>query len=132
VSIERIDAPGLFSRAPYHYATVTGPGDLIFAAGACPLDEAGAVVDGPDIPAQTARCIDNLRAALAAAGAGFDDVLKSTVYVVASDRGDLVRAWDVVADAFGDARPPSTLLGVALLGYDGQLVEIEAVAVRRG
>jgi len=38
----------------------------------------------------------------------------------------------VIAEAFGDARPPSTLLGVAMLGYAGQLVELEAVALRRG
>jgi enamine deaminase RidA (YjgF/YER057c/UK114 family) len=117
---------------PYHYATVAGPGDLVFAAGACPLDDAGLVIDGPDIPAQARRCITNLQTALEAAGAGFDDVLKSTVYVVAADQSDLVSAWDVVAEAFGDARPPSTLLGVSVLGYTGQLVEIEAVALRRG
>jgi len=61
-----------------------------------------------------------------------DDVLKTTVYVASDDRADLVRAWDVIAEAFGDARPPSTLLGVAMLGYAGQLVELEAVALRRG
>ena len=120
------------SAAPYHYATVAGPGDLVFAAGACPLDESGDVVDGPDIPAQTRRCVANLRTALEAAGAGFDEVLKTTVYVASAEQADLVRAWDVVAEAFGDARPPSTLLGVSVLGYTSQLVEIEAVALRRG
>jgi enamine deaminase RidA (YjgF/YER057c/UK114 family) len=58
-------------------------------------------------------------------------VLKTTVYVVAADRSELVRVWDVVAERFGDARPPSTLLGVSFLGYPEQLVEIEAVAVAR-
>ena len=132
MSLRRVDAPGLFPGAPYHYATVVGPGDLVFAAGACPLDEAGEVVGGPDIPAQAGRCVANLRTALEAAGAGFDDVLKTTVYVASDDRADLVRAWDVIAEAFGAARPPSTLLGVAMLGYAGQLVELEAVALRRG
>jgi enamine deaminase RidA (YjgF/YER057c/UK114 family) len=132
MSMRRVDPPGLFPAAPYHYATVVGPGDLVFAAGACPLTETGEVVDGPDIPAQARRCIANLRAALDAAGASFDDVLKSTVYVVASGQADLVSAWEVVAEAFGDARPPSSLLGVSVLGYTGQLVEIEAVALRRG
>ena len=131
MSMRRVDASGLFPGAPYHYASVVGPGDLVFAAGACPLDEAGEVVDGPDIPAQARRCIANLRTALEAAGASFDDVLKSTVYVVAQGQADLVSAWNVVAEAFGDARPPSTLLGVSVLGYTGQLVEIEAVALRR-
>jgi len=56
-------------------------------------------------------------------------VLKTTVYVASGDRQDLVAAWDEVARFFGDHDAPSTLLGVAVLGYPGQLVEIEAVAV---
>jgi enamine deaminase RidA (YjgF/YER057c/UK114 family) len=66
---------------------------------------------------------------LAAAGSGPEQVLKTTVYVVAAERSELVRAWDVIAAGFGDARPPSTLLGVSMLGYADQLVEIEAVAL---
>ena len=61
---------------------------------------------------------------------GLGDVLKTTVYVASSDRADLVAAWNVVRAAFGDHDPPSTLLGVAVLGYPEQLVEVEAVAVR--
>ena len=57
------------------------------------------------------------------------DVAKTTVYVAATDRADLVAAWDVVRAAFGDHDAPSTLLGVAVLGYPDQLVEVEAVAV---
>ena len=74
--------------------------------------------------------MDNLRTALEAAGAGLGDVLKTTVYVATSDRADLRAAWTVVRDAFGDHDAPSTLVGVTLLGYDDQLVEVEAVAVR--
>jgi enamine deaminase RidA (YjgF/YER057c/UK114 family) len=66
---------------------------------------------------------------LAGAGSSFDQVLKTTVYVVAQDRHELVRTWNVVEEAFAPARPPSTLLGVSVLGYPDQLVEIEAVAV---
>jgi enamine deaminase RidA (YjgF/YER057c/UK114 family) len=59
---------------------------------------------------------------------GLADVLKTTVYVASGDRGDLVAAWEVVRAAFADHDAPSTLLGVAVLGYAGQLVEVEAVA----
>ena len=52
-----------------------------------------------------------------------------TVYVASSHRADLVAAWDVVRRHFGDHDAPSTLLGVAVLGYPHQLVEVEAVAV---
>ena len=66
---------------------------------------------------------------LAEAGATLADVLKTTVFVASADRADLVAAWDVVSAAFGEHDAPSTLLGVTVLGYPGQLVEIEAVAV---
>ena len=102
----------------------------MFAAGACPIDASGKVVDGPDLPAQTARAVANLLTALTEAGVGVEHVLKTTVYVASDERSDLVAAWNVVAAAFGDARPPSTLLGVACLGYTDQLVEIEAIAIR--
>jgi enamine deaminase RidA (YjgF/YER057c/UK114 family) len=51
------------------------------------------------------------------------------VFVASAERADLVAAWDVVSAAFGEHDAPSTLLGVAVLGYPSQLVEIEAVAV---
>jgi enamine deaminase RidA (YjgF/YER057c/UK114 family) len=74
--------------------------------------------------------MENLRVALAASGCGLADVVKSTVYVASADRSDLVAAWEVVRAAFGEHDAPSTLLGVAALGYPDQLVEVEAVAVR--
>ena len=100
---------------------------MVFAAGACPIDEDGVVVPG-GIEAQAGKAVENLFAALSAAGAAPGDVLKTTVYVASSEQTDLVRAWEVIAAAFAPARPPSTLLGVAVLGYTDQLVEIEAVA----
>ena len=51
------------------------------------------------------------------------------MYVVAASQDDLVRVWTVVKAAFEPSDPPSTLLGVAVLGYRDQLVEIEAVAL---
>ena len=125
--IEHVNPPGLFAGAPYHYAALAEPGRMVFAAGACPIDEDGVVVPG-GIEAQARKAVENLFAALSAAGAAPGDVLKTTVYVASSERSDLVRAWDVIAAAFAPARPPSTLLGVAVLGYTDQLVEIEAVA----
>src|SRR5262245_53368447 len=79
-----------------------------------------------DLEAQAERAVENLREALAAEGAGFDDVVKATIYVVGEERADLVRVWNVVSPLLG--RAPNTLLGVSFLGYPDQLVEIEAVA----
>jgi enamine deaminase RidA (YjgF/YER057c/UK114 family) len=126
-----IDASGLYADAPYAYAAVT-PGDsLIFTAGACPLDGSGSVVGGGDHEEQARQAMDNLEVALHAAGATLAEVVKTTVYVVAEEGGELVRVWRVVEERFGRWRPPSTLLGVSVLGYPGQLMEIEAVAVVR-
>jgi enamine deaminase RidA (YjgF/YER057c/UK114 family) len=128
--IEHVNPPGLYAGAPYHYAAVVDAGRMVFAAGACPIDADGVVVPG-GIEAQAQRAVENLFVALEAAGAAKADVLKTTVYVASSDQAALVQAWEVIAAAFAPARPPSTLLGVAVLGYTGQLVEIEAVAVAR-
>jgi enamine deaminase RidA (YjgF/YER057c/UK114 family) len=100
----------------------------VFTAGACPLNTAGEVVAPGDFEAQASQALDNLEAVLRAAGSGLEQVLKTTVYVAGGDRSELVRVWDVVAERLRPARPPSTLLGVAFLGYPEQLVEIEAVA----
>lgn len=129
--VEMIRPQGLYPGAPYAYAASTGfapSGTVVFTAGSCPLDPDGRVVGEGDFEAQARQCIDNLFEVLAASGATVSDVLKTTVFVAANDRGDLVRVWDVVKAAFGSVDPPSTLLGVAMLGYPGQLVEIEAVA----
>jgi enamine deaminase RidA (YjgF/YER057c/UK114 family) len=129
--VELVRAPTLTDTAPYAYAAITPPGSLVFTAGACPLDDAGRVVSPGDVAAQAERVMTNLVEALAASGCTLADVAKSTVYVASADRGDLVDAWQVVRAAFGDHDAPSTLLGVAMLGYADQLVEVEAVAVSR-
>ena len=117
----------LFSGVPYEYSS-TAEG-LVFAAGACPLDAEGRTVAAGDLEAQARRAADNLLEALADAGAQSDDLLKTTIYVVAEERSDLVRVWRVVSEQLG--RAPSTLLGVSFLGYPDQLVEIEAIARAR-
>jgi enamine deaminase RidA (YjgF/YER057c/UK114 family) len=115
----------LFPGVPYEYSAI-GRG-LAFTAGACPLDDQGRVVAPGDHATQAARAADNLVAALAERDIGVDSLLKTTIYVVAQERADLIRVWDVVAARLG--RAPSTLLGISLLGYPDQLVEIEAVAI---
>jgi enamine deaminase RidA (YjgF/YER057c/UK114 family) len=128
-TVQLVRAPELASRAPYAYAAVMPPGcGLVFTAGACPLDTAGEVVAPGDVAAQAAQVMDNLEVALRAAGAELRDVAKTTVYVASDRQEDLVAAWNVVRSRFGDHDAPSTLLGVAVLGYTNQLVEVEAVA----
>ncbi|MFI5488029.1 MULTISPECIES: RidA family protein [Micromonospora] len=127
-----IHVPALSDVAEYAYAaTVEPPARLVFTAGACPLDADGRTVAPGDHAAQARQVMTNLETALATAGARLADVVKTTVYVASNRQDDLVTVWEVVRDHFGDHDPPSTLLGVAVLGYDDQLVEVEAVAAVR-
>ena len=132
VNARLIRSARLFPGAPYAYAAVADAAGLVFTAGACPLDEHGQVTAPGDIPAQARQALANLRTALDVSGAAITDVLKTTVFVASSDRADLVAAWNEVAAAFTGHDAPSTLVGVTVLGYPGQLVEIEAVAVAPG
>jgi enamine deaminase RidA (YjgF/YER057c/UK114 family) len=129
VTVRLVRAARLYAGVPYAYASVGGPAALVFTAGACPLDPDGDVIGPGDVAAQARQVVSNLAEALAAAGSGLSRVLKTTVYVASSQREDLVAAWDVISSAFGEHDVPSTLLGVTVLGYPGQLVEIEAVAI---
>ncbi len=131
VSIETVRPAAMHADVPYAYATVVPTGSLVLTAGACPIDEHGVVVEPGDIPAQARRVMANLTTVLTEAGCSLADVVRTTVYVASGDQPDLVAAWEVVRAAFGEWDPPSTLLGVATLGWTGQLVEVEATAVRR-
>lgn len=126
----RMTVPGLFPPPDYaHAAVVRTDRRLVFLAGAVPLDSDGQLVGPDDFVAQTERVLANMETALEAVGCGLGDVVSTTVYVATSDTADLSRVWEVVR-AGGLALGPhvSTLLGVACLGYTGQLVEITAVA----
>ena len=128
-AVRLVRSAALTDTAPYAYAaTVGAAAQLVFAAGACPLDQAGETVAPGDVTAQARQCVANLVTALAAAGATLEDVAYTRVLVATTAREDLVAAWTIVHDAFGVHEVPSTLLGVTVLGYPDQLVEIEAVA----
>ena len=129
MAVRLVRAQRLYGGVPYAYASVAPPGALVFTAGACPIDENEVIVGPGDAVLQARQAMANLTEALAAAGAVLTDVLKTTVYVVSADPSELAAAWNVVRAAFGDHDTPSTLLGVTALGYAGQLVEIEAIAV---
>lgn len=128
-AVTLIRSASLSDVAEYAYAA-TAPAEsrLIFLAGACPLNEDGSTAAVGDFVGQAARAVENMRTALTDSGASLRDVISTRVLVASHRQEDLVAAWEVVRDAFGDHDVPSTLMGVTVLGYDGQLVEIEAVA----
>jgi enamine deaminase RidA (YjgF/YER057c/UK114 family) len=127
--IELLRSPALFSGAPYAYAAQAPPGSrFVYLAGACPLDSEGTTIGVGNYVDQARAALDNLELALAAAAATITNVIFTRVLVATNDRDDLVKVWAVVAERFGEHDVPSTLVGVTVLGYRDQLVEIEAVA----
>ncbi len=129
--IRRVTVPGLFPPPVYSHASVVEAGTkLAFLAGAVPLDADGKLVGEGDPVRQAEQVLANLGEQLRAAGSDFQHVVSTDVYVVSDDPAVLSRVWEVV-EAGGLSIGPhsSTLLGVACLGYTGQLVEITATAM---
>ena len=128
-AVNLIRAEGLCASVPYAYAA-TAPKDarLIFLAGACPLDADGHTVAVGDLAGQAIACVQNMNIALGAADATIADVIFLRVLVASNSRSDLGTVWNVVRDAFGSHDVPGTLMGVPVLGWEDQLVEIEVIA----
>ncbi len=128
-TVQLIRSSELARSVEYAYAaTAPSSARLVFLAGACPLDGEGRTVAVGDYRLQARRCIETMSQALADAGASLTDVVFTRVLVATTRRADLGAVWRVVREAFGTHDAPSTLLGVTVLGYEDQLVEIETVA----
>lgn len=108
---------------PYSQAIIAG--GFLFTAGQIPIDPVTKQVVEGDIVPQTQRVMQNLQAVLAAAGASWKDVVKTTVFL--QDMADFPRMNEVYAAVMGDARPARSTVQVAGLPR-GVSVEIELVA----
>ena len=109
--------------------SVTG-GKTIYVSGQVSVNERGEVVGKGDLRAQTVQVFENIKQALAAAGATFRDVLKSNLYVVGLKPEHVAMIREVRSRYFDATHPPaSTLVGVAALVGADWLIEIEVVAV---
>jgi 2-iminobutanoate/2-iminopropanoate deaminase len=116
-------APKPFQGAPYNQAVKSG--GFLFCAGQLGIDpESGELVEG-GISNQTRRALENVRAILAAAGTGFEDVVKSTVFL--TDLEDFAAMNEVYREHFTSDPPARTTIQVAALPA-GAIVEVEVVA----
>lgn len=131
MTIQRQNPPELHTPPGYHHVTIAEAGRTIYLAGQCPVSLDGNVVQG-DILAQVDQLVSNTTAALKSARATPFDVVRTVIYVVTSDRSVLAEVWDrLIGSAIGAAfSSASTLLGVAQLGFAGQLVELDVTAVQ--
>jgi len=109
------------------YSQAVRAGDLLFCSGQIALDPgSGTLVGDGDIEAETQQVLLNLEAVLAAAGAGFDTVVKTTIYLC--DLGDFTRVNAIYGERFADRPPARATVQVAALPK-GARVEIDAIAV---
>lgn len=114
------DAPAAIG--PYSHAVRSG--GLLFISGQVPIDPAtGKLVEG-DIAAQTRRCLENLRAVCAAAGADLADAVRCGIYV--TDMGKFAEVNAAYAEFFAEKPPARSTIGVAALPL-GAEVEIDAI-----
>ena len=108
------------------YSQAIRSGDTVFCSGQVGLDPAtGELVEG--LEAQAERALKNLAAVLDAAGLGFDDVVKTTIFL--ADIGDFAAVNAIYGKHMPDPPPARSTVGVGALPK-GALVEIEAIARR--
>jgi 2-iminobutanoate/2-iminopropanoate deaminase len=110
---------------PYSQAVIAG--NLIFTSGQIPLDPATQQMVQGDIRAQTERVMENLAAVLEAAGVGFENVVKSTIFV--ADLADFATVNEIYGRRFATNPPARSTVQVAALPK-GARVEIELIAKR--
>jgi enamine deaminase RidA (YjgF/YER057c/UK114 family) len=110
----------------YSHVVVAEGRRTIFIAGQLARDRAGNIVGKGDMRAQIRQVGENLKAALAAAGATLDDLVKTTTYV--TDIDEFFRHVDVRMEYFG-ALPTSTTVEVRRLAQADCMVEIDAIAI---
>jgi enamine deaminase RidA (YjgF/YER057c/UK114 family) len=129
--LQHTNPPSLSAPTGYTHVVVASGGRTVYISGQVALNERGEVVGDGDLEAQLRQVYENLKAALAAAGATFADVVKQTTYVVnfdaARDRPVIGRVRSQYLPATNP--PASTLVGVQALANPALLVEVEAIAV---
>lgn len=108
---------------PYSQAVVFEK--MVFASGQIPLDPATGALENGDIRTQTHRCMKNLGAVLKAAGAGFDTIVKTTIFV--SDMNEFAAVNEIYASYFSQSMPARSCVAARTLPKNVD-VEIEAIA----
>lgn len=125
--MRQINPPTLVPPAGYSHVVEASGGRTLYVSGQIAVDRTGAVVGAGDLRAQTQRVFENLQAALAAAGATLEDVVKITVFMTDVSQ---VATFREVRDRYLRQRAPaSSLVEVSRLVRPELLIEVEAVAV---
>ena len=127
MTIERINPPGLAAPTGYSHVVSVQGGRTIYIAGQVALDAQGQIVGRGDLAAQTRQVFINLDTVLKAAGATFNNVVKTNYYI--RDAGQVAIVREIRSKYFTTELPASTLVEVSRLAQPDFLIEIEVIAV---
>ena len=125
--MRHVNPPTLSKAVGYTHLVETAGGRTLYVSGQVSLDPAGKVVGVGDVAAQARQVFENLKAALAAANASLEHVVKITVFM--TDLAGLAAFRAIRSEYFPKQPPASSLVRVAGLVLPELLIEIEAVAV---
>ena len=126
-NVRYVNPPTLSVPTGYSHVVEVQSGRTIYIAGQVAVDKSGNVVGKNDFAAQATQVFENLKLALAAAGATFDNLVKVTTFVTNMSHLQTLRT--LRAKYYGKNAPASTLVQVGKLANEQLLIEIEAVAV---
>jgi len=107
------------------YSQAVKCGNMLFCSGQIPLDPATGELVAGDITRQAGQVMNNIAAVLSAAAVGFDDVIKTTIYLI--DMADFSAVNDVYGNCFHNHKPARSTVAVKSLPR-GAMLEIEVVA----
>ena len=125
-----LNPPSLCPTFGWTHVVVASGGKTVYVSGQVSVNERGEVVGKGDLMAQTKQTYENLKHALTAAGARFDQVVKMNIYVVGLKPEHVPGLREIRGQYVSGQRPPaSTLVGVEALVSADWLIEIEVVAI---
>ncbi len=131
MSRKSLNPAALSAPTGYSHVTTVSGGTAVYVSGQIAFDQAGQVVGRGDMGAQARQVFENLKAALAAVGATFKDIIKLNTYVVDITPERVAAVRTVRRDYFGDGPyPSSTTVGVTGLVHPDLMLEIEVIAFK--
>ena len=125
--IRSLNPQTLSTPTGYSHVVEVSGGRTIYVAGQVAFDKSGSVVGKGDFAVQTTQVFENLKSALAAVGATFDNVVKVNTYV--TDMSQIQALQEIRGKYYGKNAPASTLVEIGRLAHPDLMIEIEAIAV---
>jgi len=123
-----INPPELFPPPGFSHVAVATGQRLVFVAGQVALAPDFSVIGEGDLAVQTRAAMESVGIALRAAGSGWDDVVRRTIYTVAPTEFEVIAR--AIAEVTGEsADPPQTIIGVTGLALPQLMIEIEVTAL---